>query len=208
MTDDLIAQIQSFTLAVRATLETEAGQQLEGIYGWLPDGTFGSSKGYPALGKLDEARETRQRLEQFAEDEKVAGLDAKRRTPKTLFEETPPSLEQMNRLAAFRLMEERKLLRQTIVRLAQSNGFIFKAYATRKRRKVSKPTPYSTKQSALPVNAMGEGPSDVACRRFLLLAGKYGELARAVSVLFDPVDTLASRLCSAPSPLQNNSLPT
>jgi hypothetical protein len=70
----------------------------------------------------------------------------------------------LNRLVAFRLMEERKLLKQTIVRLGQSNGCIFwltlddankEAYALHQR-------------GGLPLNAMGEGPSDIAYRCFLL----------------------------------------
>jgi hypothetical protein len=37
MTDALIAEIQKFTLAARTLLEREAHEQLQGIYGWLPD---------------------------------------------------------------------------------------------------------------------------------------------------------------------------
>ena len=194
MTDDLIGQIQSFTLAARTALEAEAGQQLEGIYGWLPDGTFGSAKGYPALGNLDEARETRSRLEQFAGDEKVAGLDAKSARRK-LVRET--AFTWLNRLAAFRLMEERKLLKQTIVRLTQSNGFIF--WLTDEKTPQGQQAYALHQQGALPLNAMGEGPSDIAYRRFLLW--QCGELARDVSVLFDP-GTVASRLCPRPALLK------
>jgi type I restriction-modification system DNA methylase subunit len=190
MTDELIGQIQTFTLAARASLEAEAGQQLEGIYGWLPDGTFGPTTSYPAITKISEAGETRQRLEQFAEDEKVAGLDAKSARRK-LVRET--AFTWLNRFAAFRLMEERRLLKQTIVRLAQSNGFIF--WLTDEKTPQGQQSYALYQQGALPVNAMGEGPNDVAYRRFLLW--QCGELAREVSVLFDP-DTLASRLCPRP----------
>src|SRR5436189_5233243 len=100
MTDDLIGQIQSLTLAARAALESEAAQQLEGIYGWLPDGAFAPVKGYPAIARLDEARETRLRLEQFVRDEKAAGLDAKSARRK-LIRET--AFTWLNRLAAIRL---------------------------------------------------------------------------------------------------------
>jgi hypothetical protein len=195
MTDDLISQIQSFTLAARAALETEAAQQLEGIYGWLPDGTFANPKGYPAIAHIDEARETRHRLEQFAEDEKVAGLDAKSARRKLLRE---TAFTWLNRLAAFRLMEERKLLKQTIVRLAQSNGFIF--WLTDEKTPQGQQAYALHQQGALPLNAMGEGPSDLAYRRFLLW--QCGELARDVSLLFDP-GTLASRLCPRPPLLKH-----
>lgn len=194
MTDDLISQIQTFTLAARTALEAEAGQQLEGIYGWLPDGTFGNVKGYPALGRIDEARETRQRLEQFVEDEKVAGLDAKSARRKLIRE---AAFTWLNRLAAFRLMEERKLLKQTIVRLAQSNGFIY--WLTDEKTPQGQQAYALHQQGALPLNAMGEGPSDIAYRRFLLW--QCGELSRDVSVLFDP-GTVASRLCPRPTLLK------
>ena len=194
MTDDLIARIQTFTLAARTALEAEAGQQLEGIYGWLPDGTFGSAKEYPALDRLDEARETRQRLEQFAEDETAAGLDATGARRK-LIRET--AFTWLNRFAAFRLMEERKLLKPTIVRLAQSNGFIF--WLTDEKTPEGQQAYALHQQGPLPLNAMGEGPRDAAYRRFLLW--QCGELARDVSVLFDP-NTLASRLCPRPALVQ------
>ena len=61
MHDTLIAQIQNFTLEARAALETEAGQQLEGIYGWLPEGRFGDAAHYPAVNEIGEAAETRWR---------------------------------------------------------------------------------------------------------------------------------------------------
>lgn len=191
MTDDLIAQIQSFTLNARGLLEVEASQQLEGIYGWLPDGGFAPIKGYPAIAQLEEARETHRRLEQFADDELAAGfaaVDARRK----LIRET--AFTWCNRLAAFRLLEDRKLLKQTIVRFSQSNGFIY--WLTDDANKDN----YALhQQGSLPLNAMGEGPSNMAYRRFLLW--QCGELARDVSVLFDPT-TLASRLCPRPPVLK------
>src|SRR4051812_5626579 len=117
MNDDLIAQIRSFTLDARFALETEATQQLEGIYGWLPDGSFAKPSDYPAIAQLDEARQTRRHLEQFAADEMSAGLGAAD-SRKKLIRET--AFTWLNRFVALRLMEERKLLKQTIVRLGQS----------------------------------------------------------------------------------------
>jgi type I restriction-modification system DNA methylase subunit len=191
MTDDLIAQIRSFTLRARAMLEVEAGQQLEGIYGWLPDGAFAAIKGYPAIAKLDEAHETRRRLEQFANDELAAGFLSKEARRK-LIRET--AFTWLNRLVAIRLMEERKLIKPTIAKLQKSNGFIFwiveETNAADKRE---------FDKGGLPLNALGEGPTDVAFRHFLLW--QCGVLARDVSVLFDP-NTLASRLCPRPPVLK------
>jgi hypothetical protein len=191
MNDDLIPRIQAFTLSARVALEAEASQQLEGIYGWLPDGTFGDGKGYPAIAQLPEAALTRQQFEQFAEDEMAAGLVPKDARRKLVRE---AAFTWLNRLAAFRLMEERRLLKQTIVRLGQSNGFVFWVVADGNEASRA-----LHDQGSLPLNAMGEGPSDVVYRRFLLW--QCGELAREVSVLFDPA-TLASRLCPRPLVLQ------
>ena len=77
MKDTLIAQIQSFTLQARAALESEAGRQLEGIYGWLPDGRFGDAARYPVINEIPEATETRLRLEAYAEEEQTAGISPK-----------------------------------------------------------------------------------------------------------------------------------
>jgi hypothetical protein len=64
MNDAVINAIQAFTLQARADLEREAHEQLEGLYGWLPDGTFAPEHRYPALA-LPEARDTRARLERI-----------------------------------------------------------------------------------------------------------------------------------------------
>jgi len=187
MNDALISEIQTFTLGERARLEEETAEQLEGIYGWLPDGTFGVAKGYPAIAQIEEAKETRRRLEQFADDEKAAGIAPKDARLKLVSE---TAFTWLNRLTAFRLMEERKLLKQTISRLEKSNGFIYWLVDD-----AQAPAKAEFDMGSLPLNAMGEGPSDVTYRRFLLW--QCTELSRDVSILFDPA-TLPSRLCPRP----------
>ena len=49
MNESLIANIQRFTLDARQNLEREASEQLEGIYGWMPDGSFAKAELYPAF---------------------------------------------------------------------------------------------------------------------------------------------------------------
>ena len=114
MNDALIQAILRFTLDARSTLEREADEQLQGIYGWLPDGTFTPANRMPAVAQLPEAAETRARLERFQADEATAGFDAKAARKKLLRE---TAFTWLNRLVAFRLMEERRLLRRTISRL-------------------------------------------------------------------------------------------
>lgn len=190
MNDDLISAIQTFTLYARNVLEGEAELQLEGLYGWLPDGSFRPGSSCPALA-LKRAGETRPRLELFAEEEHVAGFDAKS-ARRRLVRET--AFTWLNRIVALRLLEERRLIKLTISRLKQSNGFIYwltdesnaEAYAL-------------YQQGDLPLNLMGEGPADVAYRNFLLW--QCGELAREISILFES-GTPASYLCPRPPVLR------
>jgi hypothetical protein len=191
MNNTLIAQIQRFTLDARNNLEREASEQLEGLYGWLPDGSFNKVELYPALNQIEEARETRRRLEAYTSDEKEAGLDAKAARQK-LIRET--AFTWLNRFVALRMMEERRLMKPVVSRLVESNAYFF-WLADEKDPEARK----LHDQGETPVNAMGEGPRHTAYRRFLLY--QCGELAREVSVLFDP-ETLASRLCPRPNLLK------
>ena len=183
MNDELIARIQAFTLNARATLERETEEQLQGLYGWLPDGTFGIGT---ALG-LAGAAETRTRLEAFVAEEKDAGLDAAKAREK-LKRET--AFTWLNRAVALRMMEERGILKSTLGKLHKSTAFIFWLTDVKSLANI----PAST-----PVNALGEGPVDEAYREFLLW--QCGQLAAEVSVLFDP-QTLASRFCPRPAVLK------
>ena len=191
MNDALIAQIQSFTLEARSALETEAGRQLEGIYGWLPDGRFGDAARYPVINEIPEAAETRRRLDAYAEEEQTVGISPKETRIK-LVRET--AFTWLNRIVALRMMEERRIIKSTVGKLDKSNSFIFWLTADGNEEK------YKLHQKgALPQNTMGEGPSDVAYRKFLLW--QCTQLARDVSVLFDP-ENLSSRLFPRPPVLK------
>lgn len=191
MHDKLIAQIQGFTLDVRAALETEAGRQLEGIYGWLPDGKFADPSRYPAIQQIEAAAETRRRLEAYAAEEKAAGVAAPEARARIVRE---TAFTWLNRLVALRMMEERKIIKSTVGKLDKSNGFIFWLVAEGNEEM------YALHQKgALPQNAMGEGPSDKAYRKFLLW--QCDQLAKDVSVLFDPAN-LSSRLFPRPPVLK------
>jgi hypothetical protein len=183
MTDSLIAAIQSFTLNARKLLERESEEQLQGLYGWLPDGSFAAGT---ALG-LPEAAETRARLEAYVAEEADAGVSAPAAREK-LKRET--AFTWLNRAVAFRLMEERGIIKSTFAKLHKANAFIY--YLTEVLGEGSIP-------ASTPINAMGEGPVDAAYRKFLLW--QCGELARDVSVLFDPT-TLASSFCPRPAVLK------
>jgi hypothetical protein len=180
MNDELIAAIQSFTLNTRALLERETEEQLQGLYGWLPDGSF--CKGTAM--SLPEAVETRARLEAFVAEEKDAGVDAAAAREKIKRE---TAFTWLNRAVAFRMMEERGILKSTLGKLHKSNAFIF--WLTDIKGLANLP-------ASTPVDALGEGPVDASYREFLLW--QCTRLAAEVSVLFDP-KTLASRFCPRPS---------
>lgn len=192
MHDTLIAQIQDFTLHARAALETETSRQLEGIYGWLPDGMFKDPSLYPAVNEIPEAGETRKRLEAYAEEEKPAGIMPKDARIK-LVRET--AFTWLNRLVALRMMEERKIIKATVGKLDKSNSFIFWLTADGNDEMYA-----LHQQGALPQNAMSEGPSDIAYRKFLLWQST--QMASDVSVLFDP-GNLSTRLFPRPPVLKN-----
>lgn len=183
MTPALISSIQAFTLTARKSLERETEEQLQGLYGWLPDGSFGVGT---AL-SLPEAAETRAQLERYVAEEKEAGLDAAAVRTKLKRE---AAFTWLNRAVAIRLMEERKIIKATFAKLHKSAAFIY--WLTDEKDKASIP-------ASTPINALGEGPVDAAYREFLLW--QCGQLAAEVSILFDPA-TLSSKLCPRPAVLK------
>lgn len=189
MNDILIDAIQTFTLGARTDLEREAHEQLEGLYGWLPDGSFASVGRYPALG-LDEARETRARLEQYARDEAEAGFEATKARSKLIRE---AAFTWLNRFVAFKMLENRSVLKTLLATPERANAYLLWLADEHDPEALC-----MHDAGDAPVNAMGEGPRQIAYRRFLLW--QCGELALEMSVLFDPA-TLASRLCPRPNAL-------
>ena len=190
MKSDTVDAIHDATLKARELLTTEISQQLEGIYGLLPSGRFNPVAEYPALSNIPEAAETRRRLEIHLADEQQAGLTAQQAREKLVKE---AAFTWLNRLVAFKMMETRRLLRQTVTRVQESNGF--KMWLTEPGNE----THYRDYEAGdLPQDGLGEGPRQRAYRRFLL--AQCARLAQEVHVLFDP-DNLASRLCPRPQGL-------
>lgn len=189
MNDALVQSILGFTLDARKILEREADEQLQGIYGWLPDGTF--TNGMPAVAQIEEARETRERLGRFMDDEATTGMSAVAARKKLLRE---TAFTWLNRFVAFRMMEERRLIRGTISRLHGSPAYV--SWVTEDQNAAARALHDA---GEVPVNPMGEGPRHIAYRRFVLW--QCGEMARDESVLFDP-GTLPSRLSPRPPVLK------
>lgn len=182
--------LRDFTLKAREILIAEVEDQLEGIHGLLAGGKFEPAAGYPALAQIPECAETRERLESFIADEKGAGLEPKAARRKLAKE---AAFTWLNRLVALKMMEARKLVRQTVSKGADSNGF--KMWLTEPG---NEPHLADYEAGEMPKDARGEGPRDRAYRRFLL--AQCGRLAEEIRVLFDP-DNLASRLAPRPTVL-------
>lgn len=187
MDNTLIGHIASFTLESRKTLEKEASEQLEGLYGWLPDGTFAETSFYPAVRTLAEAGAIRKSLEEYSFAEEQAGIALKESRGK-LVRET--AFTWLNRFVALRMMEERGLVRTVLSKLHESAGYIFWLAEDENT------TEYELhEEGEFPANPAGEGPRHIAYRRFILR--QCDALAREVPVLFDTSD-LPSRLFPRP----------
>jgi hypothetical protein len=140
---------------------------------------------------LPQAKETRQRLEQYIADQQAAELKPKDAREKLARE---AAFTWLNRLVAFKMMEGRKLVRQTISKGSESNAFkLWLAEDANAQELVL----YN--QGDLPADAVGEGPRPRAYRHFLLW--QCGQLAQEIKVLFD-AGNLPSRFFPRPGALK------
>ena len=168
--------IHDFALAERKLLVEEARDLLEGTYRLRPDGHLAPLNQLPNLAKDLEGQETYKRLSRFLDDE-VKGSLVRREAVDKLVKEV--AFTHLNRLVAFKMMEARKLVRQTVSRGTDSNGFKFYLADHPEDEELWK---------------SGESGVDTAYRHFLLW--QSGEVAREIKVLFDPAN-LPSRLFPA-----------
>lgn len=182
--------LHDLVLKARPLLMGEARDLLEGVYGLGAEGRFAPAYALPAIGSLEEVRETRVHLEAYLADEVAAGMKASEAVTKLVKE---VAFTHLNRLVAFKMMESRtvesrRLMRGTLDRYQESNAFKFYL--------AGRPDDQALYDAgSLPQNALGEGPRDTAYRRFLL--HQCTQMAEQIRVLFDP-DTLPSRLFPRP----------
>lgn len=186
------ALLHDMTLAARDMLMVEVQDILEGIYGLHRDGQFEAVDRLPAIQYHEEVQCTRGQLEQLLKDKCSAGLPASEAVERFIKE---VAFTWLNRLAAFKMLEARKLIRVSITKGMQSDGFL---------RWVVEPTNAEDyrhyENGMLPQDNLGEGPRDIAYRHYLLHV--CAEQADQINVLFDP-DALSSRLCPRPRVLTN-----
>jgi len=182
LTDDQRRSIHDLALAARDLLTREARELLEGTYGLYADGRLDPPEKLPQVRDDPETGETYHRLARFLADEEDAGLSGPEAADKLVKE---VAFTHLNRLVAFKMMEARALIRGTVDKGTESNGFKFyladPAHATDLAR-------------------YERGDADAAYRHFLLW--QSAQIAQEVQVLFDP-DTLPSRLFPRPRALHS-----
>ena len=180
LSDQQRRAIHDLALSARDLLTREARELLEGTYGLYSDGRLDPSEKLPQVQADPETGETYRRLAQFLEDEERAGLPRAEAVEKLVKE---VAFTHLNRLVAFKMMEARGLIRGTLDKGTDSNGFKF--YLA---------DPDHAEDLAL----YERGNADTAYRHFLLW--QSGQVAQEVRVLFDP-DALPSRLFPRPRAL-------
>jgi len=173
--------IHDMALAARQLLMEETAAQLEGRYGVHTDGTVEPEERLPHLAEDAAAREDYRRILAYLKAEEEKG-HARREAIAHLIKET--AFTWLNRLAAFKMMESRKLIRETVGRGPDSNAFKF--YLADPAHKED-------------YERYRRGEVDAAYRNFILW--QCGQVARELTVLFDP-DTLPSRLFPRPRALR------
>ena len=156
--------IHDLALGARELLTREAREVLEGTFGLYTDGRIEPAERLPEVQRHPETRELYERIARHIEDEARAGMERREAVAKLLKE---IAFTHLNRLAAFKMMDARKLIRGTLDKYTDSNGFLFYL--------ADHPDDYALHQ---------RGERDVAYRRFLLW--QAGQVAREINVLFDP----------------------
>ena len=170
--------IHDLALEARDLLTQDARELLEGMYGLYADGRLETAERLPQVQADPDAAETYRRLGQFLDDEARAGLPKPEAVEKLVKE---VAFTHLNRLIAFKMMETRKLIRGTLDKGTNSNGFKF--YLA---------------DHADEMERFQRGEVDAAYRHFLLW--QAGQVAQEIAVLFDP-ETLPSRLFPRPRAL-------
>ena len=176
MNKETRSSIKKMVQTIRGILMQEAREQLEGIYGLHGNGTFEDIKSLPELKDADKA-ETRRQLEYFLNEEKKTDLKCKDAVDKLVKE---IAFTHLNRFVAFKMMEARKIIRETVSRDKDSNAFKFYLVDHPDDEKL-----------------FNTGSSDEAYEHFILW--QSGQIE--IKVLFD-ADNLPSRIFPRPRVLK------
>ncbi|KFD42340.1 hypothetical protein HY02_00375 [Peptococcaceae bacterium SCADC1_2_3] len=146
--------LHDFTLRARKLLISEVEELLEAVYGLHNNGIFESIDHLPVISTDKNTKNTRAHLEKFLIDESKAGLRGHNAYEKLVKE---IAFTWLNRFIAFKMMEVRRLIRQTITKGTDSNSF--KLWLTQEGNEAIL---YLYEEGDSPKNAFGEGPRDIA----------------------------------------------
>ncbi len=159
-------QIEKMVQNARHLLEQEIHDQLEGVYGLHKDGNFEDVSSLPKIKDNSDALKERKGFEYFISNEVSQGTKKKDAVNKLVL---GLSFTHFNRLIALKLMERRKVIRESISRKTDSNGFKF-FLADYPEQMV----------------LWTSGKNDEVYKNFLL--HQYGLISEEIHVLFDPED--------------------
>ena len=189
-------RLRGTVLQARGLLEKAIRDELQGRLG-----IYDAGKGKPGavtieddsrMGHLDpQERQTRKALLEHMKVIQAGGLNAQAVLSGFVRE---AAFTWLNRFVAFKMLEARGHVRETVSRLENSNGFKMWLAEPGNETHLS-----DYEKGDLPQNRRGEGPRQRAYRAFLL--AQCRKLSEEVRVLFDP-DALVSRFLPQPKVLK------
>jgi hypothetical protein len=192
-------KLRETVLTARSLLENALREELQGRYGIYAANDKGrESKGIVVedearMGHLEaEEQKNRSDLLGHLGVLQAGGLTAQESLDAFVRE---TAFTWLNRFVAFKMLEARGLIRQTVTRLENSNGFKMWLAEPGNEEHLA-----DHEKGDLPQNGRGEGPRQRAYRAFLL--AQCRKLSEEVRVLFDP-DALVSRFLPAPTVLRD-----
>ena len=157
-------EIKKMVQAARNLLEQEIQEQLEGVYGLHKDGTIEDISSLPQIRDDSSALKARAGFKYFIDKERSQGVKEEDSVKKLVLN---LSFTHLNRLIALKLMERRRVIKESISRKTNSNGFKFflADFPGEEER-------------------FRNGQVDEAYRNFIL--HQYGTISKEIHVLFDP----------------------
>lgn len=166
MDKEIRNKIKKMVQNARKELQKEIGELLEGVFGLHKDGTIEDISRLPQIQNDQNAIKAREGFAYFIEREITAGSrkpDAVNRLILGL------TFTHLNRLVALKLMERRKVIRETVSRGSKSNGFVHYMVDVLKKTDLSQIEDI-----------------DIAYQGYILYQCR--EVAEEIKVLFDPED--------------------
>lgn len=187
-------KLRTVIIDCRTLFEQAVREELQGRFGIYVSGKDRKViiEDKARMGHLDhDEHETRKALLEHLNILQAGGLQTESALDQFIRE---TAFTWLNRFAAFKMMETRNLLRETVTRLEDSNGFKMWLTELGHEEHLS-----DYERGDLPQNSRGEGPRQVAYQAFVL--DQCRRLSHEVRVLFDP-DNLVSRFMPHPRMLR------